>query len=152
MVAGAFVLLCGGGGSWMGLQHGAAAGRESSTAWRQRPDPGPAVRSWRVRRLPQARACEAPQRAGLASRLPTRRTLPGADPPAPQIFRDGKLDAPAAYEGPRDEAGIVKYLKKQVGGPRCWPVGGGAVRLRLSSLPRWHLLAPTPFSGLTPFI
>lgn len=36
-------------------------------------------------------------------------------PPSLQIFRDGDLASPGAYEGPREEEGIVKYLKKQVG-------------------------------------
>lgn len=30
-----------------------------------------------------------------------------------QMFK-GDIDRPSAYEGPRDEAGIIKYLKKQV--------------------------------------
>jgi hypothetical protein len=30
-----------------------------------------------------------------------------------QIFRDGDVDSPSDYEGPRDAAGIVSYLKKQ---------------------------------------
>ena len=42
-----------------------------------------------------------------------------------QIFR-GDLNKPAPYEGPRDEPGIVKYLKKQVG----W--GGEERETRLS--------------------
>lgn len=44
--------------------------------------------------------------------------------PAPQIFR-GDLNRPAPYEGPRDEPGIVKYLKKQVGWGGEVGCGGG---------------------------
>ena len=33
-----------------------------------------------------------------------------------QIFRNGKVDAPSDYNGPREQAGIVSYLEK-VSGP-----------------------------------
>lgn len=34
-----------------------------------------------------------------------------------QIFRNGNLDKPADYGGPRDAAGIVSYLEKVSGPP-----------------------------------
>lgn len=37
--------------------------------------------------------------------------------PAPQIFRDGDVEAPGDYEGPRETAGIVSFLTKQTGPP-----------------------------------
>ena len=33
-----------------------------------------------------------------------------------QMFRNGKVDAPSDYNGPREQAGIVSYLEK-VSGP-----------------------------------
>ncbi len=33
-----------------------------------------------------------------------------------QIFRDGKVDTPSDYNGPREHAGIVSYLEK-ISGP-----------------------------------
>ena len=33
-----------------------------------------------------------------------------------QIFRNGKVDAPSDYNGPREQAGIVSYLEK-ISGP-----------------------------------
>ena len=32
-----------------------------------------------------------------------------------QIFRDGDLKSPLEYNGPREAAGIVSFLKKQAG-------------------------------------
>ena len=32
-----------------------------------------------------------------------------------QIFRDGDLKSPLEYNGPRESAGIVSFLKKQAG-------------------------------------
>ena len=54
--------------------------------------------------------------------------LPSSLFPCPclsQIFK-GDFAAPSAYDGPRDEAGIVRYLKKQVG--RCVCVCEGCSR------------------------
>ena len=34
-----------------------------------------------------------------------------------QIFRNGNLDTPTEYNGPRDSAGIVSYLEKASGPP-----------------------------------
>lgn len=60
--------------------------------------------------------------------------MPYLHPHLEQIFR-GDLNKPAPYEGPRDEAGIVKYLKKQVGeGRGRWQVGGG----RREGAFQWH--------------
>lgn len=32
-----------------------------------------------------------------------------------QVFRGGNADAPQDYNGPRESAGIIEYLKKQSG-------------------------------------
>ena len=65
-------------------------------------------------------------------------TAPGCPQPhAPllQIFRDGRADAPQEYQGPRDTAGIVRYLSKQArhGGLR---VGGVNVCARVRARAR----------------
>lgn len=54
----------------------------------------------------------------------------------------GDIDRPSAYEGPRDEAGIIKYLKKQV------RTGGLAAVNAPSALPMWPALV-TPKTACT---
>ncbi len=58
-----------------------------------------------------------------------------------QMFK-GDIDRPSAYEGPRDEAGIIKYLKKQV------RTGGLAAVNAPSALPMWPALV-TPKTACT---
>ena len=72
--------------------------------------------------------------------LPPTHDCPLRCIPAPQIFR-GDLNKPAPYEGPRDEPGIVKYLKKQVG---CG--GSGVVGAEGGREESWWI-AWTQFAG-----
>ncbi len=48
--------------------------------------------------------------------------------PAPQIFRDGDVEAPGNYEGPRETAGIVSFLTKQTGPPSLLLTDAAAVK------------------------
>lgn len=45
-----------------------------------------------------------------------------------QIFRDGDADKAKEYEGPRETAGIVSYLRKQAGPPSLLLADDAAVK------------------------